>query len=193
LAEVSYYEGGGLVILPRPGGPPVKTSTADGMVCCHPAWSHDGSAVFLANDTVGLLSPGLWQIDANSGAGVTLIPGTVGSTFTFVGWPKHAPDGRLLYFFGQSAAVPESGYWPLRLYASAADGVSGRAQLRTDSYILGEALWSPDAGLAVINDISAVAGSGSGYPWIGPLRLLRADNSPAVTLAGGGRNLRWGQ
>lgn len=155
-------------------------------------WSNDNSAIFLANDSVGLITSGLWRIDAKTGAGVTLIQGSTGGGLNFVGWPRQAPDGRLLYFFGQSAAFPDNGYWPVAMVISAADGVTGRAQLRTDSYIVGEALWSSDAAMAVVNDISGVVGGGA-FPWRGPLRLLKTDNTPAITLADSGHNLRWGR
>jgi Tol biopolymer transport system component len=190
LGEVSFYEAGSLVILPAAGGAPLSTSVPDGIVCCQPAWSNDGSAIFLANDSVGLVSPGLWRIDANTGAGATLITGDDAGTLSFVGWPKQAPDGRLLYFFSQTTTFPERGTWPTSMYVAEADGVTGRTQLRTDSYIASEALWAPDASLAVIADTSELS---TAYPPVGPLRLLRADGSGALPLADAGRNLRWGR
>ena len=191
LAQVSFYEAGSLVIVPASGGPPLSTTIPDGIVCCQPAWSSDGLSIFLANDSVGLLSPGLWRIDAGTGVGATLIGGDDGSgTLNFVGWPKQGPDGRLLYFFGQTATFPERGTWPTSMVVSDADGVTGRTPLRSDSYIAAEALWAPDASLAVISDFSVLS---SAFPPIGPLRLLRADAGPAVTLADQGRNLRWGR
>jgi hypothetical protein len=158
-------------------------------VCCQPAWSNDGASIFLANDSVGMVTPGLWRIDVDSGQGVTLMGGSQTGTLIFAGWPKQAPDGRLLYFYGETATFPESGSWPTTMTVSEADGVTGRTPLRSDSYIPAEVLWWRDGSLAVISDASEPSNV---YPPLGPLRLLRADGSPAVTLTDQGRNLRWG-
>jgi hypothetical protein len=190
LARVAYYEAGSLIIIPSEGGLLRSTSIPQGIVCCQPAWSNDGTSIFLANDSVGIVSPGLWRIDADSGQGVTLVGGSqTDSPLIFVGWPKQAPDGRLLYFYGETATFPERGTWPTTMTVSQADGVTGRTPLRSDSYIPAEVLWWHDGSLAVISDASEISNV---YPPLGPLRLLWADGSPAVTMTDQGRNLRWG-
>ena len=190
LAQVGYYEAGTLAILPAAGGEPIITRISEGIVCCHAAWSNDSAGLFVANDSIGLLTPGLWRIDAATGEGTTLINGGDGaSTLSFAGWPKPAPDGRLLFFFGQTETFPDRGAWPTTMVAAEADGVTNRTALRSDSYIPAEVLWAPDGRLAVISDVSELSDV---YPPLGPLRVLPTDGGPALTLADHGRNLRWG-
>jgi hypothetical protein len=80
----------------------------------------------------------------------------------------------------------------LSMYRSQSDGVTDQTQLRTDAYVVGEALWTSDASGAVIVDTQAALESGVYSPQ-GPLLYLKADGSPAIPLGADGRLLRWGK
>jgi hypothetical protein len=193
LLGFAYWpEAGGIAVLPAGGGHPVFVKSPDGVACCEATWSSDGQSIYFANPYFGMLSAGLWRADATTGQGATLIPGDPGDDgigpFNQPGFPFQAADGWLYYFFAQADLYPE-GDVALSMYRSAADGVTGQQDLRSDVYLIGEALWAWDGSGAVIVDYSA---SPAVYPRRGKLIFLKVDGSPAVQLAANGYTLRWG-
>lgn len=155
----------------------------EGLVCCQAAWAPDGRSVLVASATLGLTEPGLWRYDARTGAATTLIETLSGDTYNFVAWPLQLQNGNLQYFYASAAEVPESDL-PLFLVSSAADGHSGRSQLRSDAFSLRQALWAPDGSLALV--VQAATGG------TGPVVLAYADERPLQVLVDTGYLLRWG-
>ncbi|MGH2592537.1 MAG: DPP IV N-terminal domain-containing protein [Anaerolineae bacterium] len=194
LIEFAYFpEGGGLSVLNLSDGSLFDLSSPEGIVCCNASWATDGSAVYFANPSPGLIAPGLWRASLGTDADPTLIRGIDGETFNLVGFARQLNDGKLYYFFAQAPqGFPESGYWPLSMYRADADGVTGQTQLRDDAHILGEALWASDGSGAVIVDAEESA-QANVFPLTGPLLFLKSDGSPQLTLAGNGHMLRWGK
>lgn len=194
LVSVSYFpEGGTLRVVDLSDGSQVGITNPDGYVCCYETWSRDGLNVFFANDMVGMYESGLWRADVVGGMGVTLIAGEENGLYSLVAYPYQANDGQLYTFMAITQAFPE-GYIPLAMTRSAPDGVTGRATLRSDSYILADVLWDPDGRGALIGDMSAQIMS-VGYPAqaSNPFLWLPSDDSPAVTLPAMGSMPQWGK
>lgn len=60
LLSFSYFiEGGGLAVKNLADGSLVVLNNSEGMVCCYQAWSLDNHYIYYANDSVGMVSPGL--------------------------------------------------------------------------------------------------------------------------------------
>jgi hypothetical protein len=100
-------------------------------------------------------------------------------------------DGSLLYFYGELTGPTCVTGWPRSTPLSMTVGVGERwdfrMQLRTDSYLVGEALWAADGSLAIIRDQTQAAEGR-----YGPLLILYADGRPSVALSVNGRSLHWG-
>jgi hypothetical protein len=109
--------------------------------------------------------------------------------------PFLAADGQLYIFQGSLDAVPEEfgTNYPLTMHRASPDGENAAA-LRSDSHVIGEALWARDASGAAIMDITSQVGPGvfPEYPLRGDLVWLPADGSAATPLGITGRILRWG-
>ncbi len=190
LVNVSYFpEAGGLDIVSLTGGGSVRLSSPDGIVCCAPSWSRDGSGIYFASPVPGFIASGLWRADATSGSSVTLIAGETGGLFQLPNFPQELSDGQLYFFFATSPSFPE-GEVLLTMHRSASDGVTGRTALRSDAHAVGEALWAMDASGAAITDYTGA--DFTTYPVVGKLWWLPADGSPALAL-GSGHSLRWGR
>lgn len=191
LIDFAYFpEAGGSSVIDASGGGLVDMTSPEGVVCCNPSLSIDEQAVYFANHAPGFIAPGLWRADAATGESETLIQGIDGDAFNISGWPRQLSDGRLYYFFARIAGFPET-YAPLSMYRAEADG-SDAAQLRSDTHIIGQALWMPDGSGAVIVNAEEAARE-SAWPLAGPLVFLKSDGSPAIELAGHGHTLRWGK
>lgn len=194
LVNVSYYPvGGTLRIINLSDGTQVDITGSGGCVSCYKAWSLDGLNVYFANDVVDLYGAGLWRADVLGGMSVVLIAGEENGVYSLVAHPYQAGDGQLYTFTAITAEIPES-YIPLSMTRSGPDGVTGRATLRTDSYILADVLWDPTGLGAVIGDMSAQIMS-VGYPAqaSNPLLWLPSDDSIAVSLPAMGSMLHWGK
>ncbi len=194
LMNVSFYpEGGSLAVKIVAGGAPIMVHTPEGWPCCNPDWSLDGSAIFFANDYPGLIPSGLWRVDAASGQGSTLIVGAnqAGTAFNLVSQVKQLSDQRLYYFMAQANALPDK-QPAVSMTSSAVDGVTDRKQLRTDSYVVGEALWDPNQTGAVIKDITGAPLDFSGGQST-QLIWLNVNNTVPLKLPAFGFNLRWGK
>ena len=161
-------------------------------LCCgEQAWSPDGSALFDANASLGFLSTGLWRVDAASGNVTTLLPSEAGGgNYNFADDPYLAPDGQL-YFFFATAPAPDgfADNAPLQMIRSAADGVTGRTVLRSETFeTLNEALWAPDASFV----ITAKAPSDTIYAG-GVIELYYTDGTKSLApLVPFGQQLKWG-
>jgi Tol biopolymer transport system component len=195
LVDVGYWpEAGTLAVLDLSAGTVVELTSPDGLVCCNPTWSADGSGVYFASPYLGMIVPGLWWADAATGTGVTLIAGTseaFGPPFSLVDFPQQLDDGWLYFFFTSLDAYPE-GDAPLTMTRAGWDGVSDRVALRADSHVVGEALWAPDGSGAVIMDMTNA--DPYRYPQIGPLVWLPSNGIESVQLGTvEGHVLRWGQ
>jgi hypothetical protein len=157
---------------------------ASGILCCQLSWAPDSGSILVASPYLGLVSPGLWRYDANTGAEGILVAGSEeAGAFEFVGWPLQLPNGELLYFYASTAEVPE-GDVPLLMLRSDPDAASGRHQLRPESFSILEALWAEDGSLAIIRQASGGAGA--------QVVLARSDGSPLKVLLNEAWELRWG-
>ena len=162
-----------------------------GLCCGEQAWSPDGSALFDANASLGILSTGLWRVDAASGNVTTLLPSEAGGgNYNFADEPYLAADGQL-YFFFATAPAPDgfADNAPLQMVRSAADGVNGRTVLRPETFeTLNEALWAPDASFV----ITAKAPSNTVYAG-GVIELYYTDAAQGmISLLPFGQQLKWG-
>jgi hypothetical protein len=194
LMSIAFYpEGGSLAVKTIGGGAPTMLNNPEGWPCCNPNWSLDGGSVFLSNDYPGLISAGLWNINATTGQGTTLIAGSdaAGTTFTLVSHAQQLSDQRLYYFMAQANAFPDK-QPAVSMTSSAVDGNTDRKQLRVDSYVVGEALWDPHHSGAVIKDLT---GQPLDYTGSAATQLvwLNMNNTVPVKLPGYGYNLRWGK
>jgi hypothetical protein len=194
LIEIGYYRGeGSLGVLNLADNSAQSLSSPQGYVCCAPAWASDNQTIFYANPTDGIVSPGLWRTDVTTGEGETLINGIAKDAVLSVSNAFPTADDQLYYFYAVTKAPRDlSAAVLLSMYRSQNDGVTDQTQLRTDGYVIGEALWAADASGAVIVDTTAAPESGV-YPPQGALLYLKADGSPAVQLTENGRLLRWGK
>jgi hypothetical protein len=194
LMNVSFYpEGGSLAVKIVAGGAPIMFNTPEGWPCCNPDWSLDSSAIFFANDYPGLIPAGLWRVDAASGLGSTLIEGAnqTGTAFNLVSQVKQLSDQRLYYFIAHANAMPDN-QPAVSMTSSTVDGNTDRKQLRTDSYVIGEALWDPNQTGAVIKDLTGAPLDFSGGQST-QLIWLNVNNTVPLKLPAFGFNLRWGK
>jgi Tol biopolymer transport system component len=181
--DVIYYPATNSIIL---------FNSADGsFFCCgKEEWTQDSLSFYVANPTLGMLSTGLWRVDAASGNVTTLIPSEAGGgNFNFADEPYLASDGQLYYFFANASNT--EGYSdnaPLQIVRSAPDGVTGRTVLRPETFeSLNEALWAPDASFVVvayapIQDVSQG----------GQAEVVYLDGRPSVVLANYAQQMKWG-
>ncbi len=194
LIEVGHYCGEGNVgVFNLADKSVLSLSSPQGYVCCAPTWSLDNKHIFYANSTHGIVQPGMWRTDVTTGESTTLIDGIAKDAQLLAAQVQQASDGSLYYFYGiVKAPGGPSSTTPLATYRAADDGVTDQTQLRTDAYVVGEALWAGDGSGAVIVDAKAALET-SVYPPQGPLRYLKADGSQAISLVDEGRLLRWGK
>jgi predicted small lipoprotein YifL len=188
LLTLHYYEGGSAAIYYPAANSLVRLSNEQGaLICCgEPEWTPDGSAVFTANPSLGMFSPGLWRVDAANGSVTTLL----GGESNFADEPYLAPDNQLYYFYSSQPGTPETANRsPLQLVRSAADGNTNRTLLIPDSFLLlNEALWAPDASLVIV----AIAPIAEVYQG-GLIELHYTDGIRGmVPLLDYGQQLKWG-
>jgi len=171
----------------------VNFNYADGaFFCCgREKWTQDSLSFYVAYPAMGMLSPGLWKVDAASGNVTTLLPSEAGDgNFNLADEPYLASDGQLYYFFANaSSADGYSDRAPLQIVRAAPDGVTGRIVLRPETFeTLSEALWAPDASFVIVAKTptdSANAGS--------IVELYYTDAAKSmVPLLPFGQRLQWG-
>lgn len=190
LVSVQYYEAGTMGVYNPTGGALTKfTSPSGGVILGTSAWTPDSASVLLASQYYGYVSPGLDRYNASDGSGLALIASPSETDLNFAEAPLLAPDGQLYYFFSHVTSAFSGGNVPLQMVRSGPDGVTGRTALRPESFVLIEALWAPDASLAVVDQLPP----GDLYIPDGPLALVHADGRPIVPLpVAAARHLRWG-
>jgi Tol biopolymer transport system component len=194
LIEIGYDRGeGSMGVLNLADNSAQSLSSPQGYVCCAPAWAPDSQTIFYANPIDGIVPPGLWRTDVTTGEGETLIDGIAKDAILSAANAFPTADDNLYYFYAVTKAPSDPGQSvALSMYRAQSDGVTDQTQLRTDAYVVGEALWTSDGSGAVIVDAKSALESGT-YPLTGSLLYLKADGSSAIPLAGDGRLLRWGK
>jgi hypothetical protein len=190
LVNIAFYEGGTYGIYNLGDGSFVRLERADGgSVCCHASWIPDGTGVYLASPSLGMIESGLFYADAFSGQVSPLLPaqGADGS-YNFADAPQPGPDGKLYFFFNNLPDIPTSAHTPLFLVRSASDGITGRTTLLPGAFKdVNQILWSPDVSLAILviaPDVDTYTG--------GRAEIIYPDGRPAVQLVPSGQDLRWG-
>ncbi len=187
LTEIGFYEGGSLGIFDPASGSLIQLG--NGIVCCLPNWTSDSQAVLVGSPYVGMIISGLWHFNAVNGMMTELIASqNPDETFNLVGWPWQLPNGDLLYFYTNTIDFPE-GDQPLTLVRSGADGNSGRAAVRPESWEIYEVLWAPDGSLAIT--IQPAPGEND-WPRHGPVVLIDTAGGPPRPLVTNAYFLLWG-
>ena len=186
LVSIALGEGGLLGILDPSGDPLLLRFDSLGIFCCQASWAPDSGSVLLASPYLGVVDAGLWRYDASTGDETTLLETVSGGLYTFAGWPLQLPNDDLQYFFTSSAEIPE-GDQLLYMVHSAADGVSGRTQLRSEGFDILDALWVEDGSLALIVQAGSI---GTGLS--GPVVLVFSDGRQLQVLLDEAQRLRWG-
>jgi hypothetical protein len=190
LVRIGYYEGGTFGIY-RPSDNTLTKfhSPEPANVCCEVRWVPDGTGLYAASSTIGMVDSGLAYVNAETGLERVLLPGSApDSTYNFVAGPQVGPDSKLYFFFSNLPQIPTGGHTPLSLYRSETDGVKDRTQLKQDVYqTINEVLWAPDASLAVIAQ-GPTADVYSG----GIASIIYPDSRPDVKLTDFAQDLRWG-
>lgn len=193
LITIGYMEGASAAIYYPNGSALVRLNGGEGaLICCgNTQWTADGSAIYAANASLGMFSPGLWRVDSSTGTVTTLLNGDAGNgTFNFANAPFPASDGQLYYFFVNQPNTEEFvNRAPLQLVRSAPDGVTNRTVLRPETYAgMNEALWAPDASFVIIADAPIQDVYYGGIP---ELVYIDAQKSP-IQLADFAIDMKWG-
>jgi hypothetical protein len=162
------------------------------LCCSQQAWTPDSSALYVGISSMGMFGPGLWRVNAVTGALTTLVPAEAGGgNYNLADDPYLAPDGQLYFFHASAPAV--DGFinrGALQMVRSAADGVTGRTILRPETFEnVNEALWAPDASFVIVAkgaDITTYEG--------GAIELYYTDGTKGmISLLPFGRQLKWGR
>jgi Periplasmic component of the Tol biopolymer transport system len=156
--------------------------------CCSfyggPAWSADSSSVYgIASEHDYAFPHGaLWKVDAATGVVTTLISLVAkDGTLNFLYKPFPAPDGQLYYFFlNYPEPSGDFGRPPLQLVRAAADGVTNRTVLRSETFKDNEALWAPDASFVIMTSDE------------GQAEIVYFDGRPNVVLTPSAQSMKWG-
>jgi hypothetical protein len=190
LVNLGYQEGGTYGVYAAADGTFTKLQREDGgTVCCHVSWIPDGSGLYIASPSLGMIESGLFYADATSGSVIALLPGAPpDGTYNFADAAKVGPDGKLYFFFNNLPEIPVAGHTPLFMVRAASDGLTDRTRLLPDAFPnVNEILWAPDATLAVLvlaPDADTYAG--------GQAAIVYPDGRPNLTLVPSAQNLRWG-
>lgn len=187
LAEFSYYpEAGGLAVVEASTGEVTFITSPEGIACCNPSWSVDGTTIYFASQFAGLIQPGFWRADAASGTGEALVPGvpTEGPIVAnLVAFPVELAPGRIFAYHRTVPAADLGSPPPMTL--SQFDGRSF-IPLRGDMQQINEVLWSPDGRGALV----VLAGEDMNSR-NGPLVWVPADGGPLLPLDLVGQQPRW--
>lgn len=187
LVAVAGFESNNVSILNFGDGQTLTDlDTGSDIFCCQLAWGQDSSSILAASPFIGLIEPGLWRYDSGTGEQTELLGVTDEGMFQFAGWPLEVADGSLRYFYTSSTEIPTSDL-PLFMMRSDADGVSGRVQMRPDSFSnISEVLWAEDGSLALIVQLST-----AGDP-NGSVILAFSDERQLQILIPSAHSLHWG-
>jgi Tol biopolymer transport system component len=138
-AQVGYYEGAGLVILPAQGGAPVDPGL---FTCCSIAQSDDPGVFYIASASYAYSDPGLWRVDWATGA-ITSLTGEGAVDYSAMSMYAHP-----LLFEGQ-LYFTESVNREVRIARSAPGNLQNKEVLVEAPYFPMDALWAPDASLMI--------------------------------------------
>ena len=190
-----WPDSGGLAILDAAGGAPRLIRSVEAFACCQPAWSADSAFIYYASPFFGMILSGMWVADAATGESRTLIQGDApDGAFRLPGFVHPVAGGSLYYFYARSDAFPEGQIKLSPVHALRRR--SGRqTPLRSDAWMVGEALWTPDGSGVVILDLETPAppSPGGAVQPLGRLIYLASDNRPPLLLPAAGYTLRWGR
>ena len=189
LIGIGFYEGGTIAIYYLDSKALVRLSGPDsGQPCCDAVWAPDSAGLYAASPYMGLISSGLWHINASDGAVTTLIPTqSPDGTYNFADAPIVGPDEQLYFFFSNLKEIP-NGHTPLQLVRSGLDGVTGRTIISpTNFQMMNEALWAPDASFVIESDAPVQDVYQGGVP-----AIVYLDGRPEVQLAEYAVQMKWG-
>ncbi len=186
LVSSAEPDGGRLSILNLASQDLTDFDDSNSVPCCQVAWTPDSSSILLGSPYLGLIEPGLWRYDAETGEQTKLLGVSNEGVFQFVGWPLQLADGSLRYFYTSSTEVPANDL-PLFMVRSDGDGQTNRVQLRPDSFSnISEVLWAEDGSLALILQLNPTDASGT-------VVLAFSDGRQLQILVPRARDLKWGQ
>jgi Tol biopolymer transport system component len=194
LISIGFYEGGTYGIYHPADNSVIRFNRPDGgMVCCDIRWVPDGTGLYVASPTLGMIESGLYYVEASSGLVHVLLPGSApDNTYNFASGPQVGPDGKLYFFFNNLPQIPTDAYTPLYLVRSDTDGVTGREQLQANVFQnVNEVLWAPDASLALLAFVVPSAGT-PGAVQGGQVQIVYPDARPSVTVIQVGEGIKWG-
>jgi len=189
LIGIGFYEGGTIAIYYPDSNALVRLSSTDsGQPCCDAVWTPDSAGLYAASPYLGLISSGLWHINAADGKVTTLIPTqSADGSYNFADEPIVGPDGQLYFFFSNMKDIP-TGHTPLQIVRSGLDGVTGRTVLIPTSFpLMNEALWAPDASFVIESDAPVQDVFQGGVP-----AIIYLDGRPEVQLAEYALQMKWG-
>ncbi len=141
--------------------------------CCNFSYAIDNTHIYLTDAVDENYNHGVWHVNPLLGNMENIAPEGEGGSYT---WPKQSPFGRLYYFY---AAEEEQVYG---LYSSHTVELEKKTPLLEGKYVLGEALWSNDAYLVVIQDKTSHT-----------IKILRTDSNPVIELPFNGDHFQWGR
>ncbi len=175
-------EGGYLAVKDMASGNVTEINQA----CCEASWSADGAAVMIAGGTqIQDAILGLWRADPHTGATTELISPSEQTGSPLVTVARQLADGSIYAFLTITKDPSFEGNNKVTPQRVQPDGAF--APLRKQSYLLAGALWADDASGAIVADAGDKSAGGDGK-----LSWLPINGGPAITLAGRGSLLRWG-
>ena len=188
LVNIGYYEGGVYALYYLSGNALVR-SKDNPVSCCDGSWAPDSSAYYAASPYLGMISPGLWRINADGTVNALVSFDDANGPIGFAQAPILSPDNQLYYFFNTQSNVEDvASRVPLYMVRSASDGVTNRTNLiPTPFENVNEILWAPDATFAVL----AIAPVENIYQG-GKAEIHYTDGRPAVSLVSFAQKMRWG-
>ena len=189
LITIGFYEGGTMAIYYPDVNAVVRLAGSDsGQACCNAIWSPDSASLYTASPYIGMISSGLWQINASDGKVTTLLPTqSPDGTYNFAQSPLIGLDGQLYFFYANLKEIL-NGPTPLQIVRSGLDGVTGRTTLSDTTFEpLNEALWSPDASFVITAEAPVADVYQGGVP-----AIFYLDGRPEVQLAEYALQMKWG-
>jgi hypothetical protein len=189
LISIGFYEGGTYGIYSLSDESLLQLQRLDGgTICCHVSWIPDGTGLYIASPSLGMIESGLFYADASTGAITALLPGAPpDGTYNFADAAQVGPDGKLYFFFSNLPQIP-AGHTPLSLVRSASDGVTGRRQVLPQAFRnINEILWARDTSLAIL----VVASDANTYTG-GKAEIVYPDGGPSLVLLQSAQDLHWG-
>jgi len=187
LINIGYYEGGVYALYYLSGNALVR-SEENAVTCCEGSWAPDGSAYYAASPYLGMISPGLWRINADGKVDI-LLAGEYPGPLDFAQDPTLGLDGQLYFFHNSMIQVEDMvNRMPLYMVRSGTDGVTGRTNLYPAPFEdINEILWAPDASFAIL----AIAPVENVYQG-GKAEIHYTDGRPSVPLVPFAQDMRWG-